>query len=742
MSKNFELMRSIDGGRRVLSEVNNARSPQTFKPNQDLGNKDDAHNWGRALFVLRTHWRVSALFAAVVIITVALINFAMTPIYEPEARIEVDPPGSEAFSMQSGSSTTSESEYMETQAQIMGSDALALAVIRKMRLDTSPEFVGARGTTQNGYANLAPQGYQLTPSENIALKAFKERLKVKRDSGSRIITLSFGSSSPQVAAAVTNTVSNTFVNSTFESRHNSILQSTEWLSRQLDDIRTRMEQSRRALADFQKDTGLADLDSNKSTFSDLMGELNRQLTQAKADRMQLQALLARVEQENAQTLPEVNSNPVMQELTKKLADLKSELSQTSVIYGKNHPNVKKLESQVESLETQLAAQRAVILSQLKTSYAAARAREDMMSGQIKDTSKELSLVAKYNALKKEAQANEDLYNSLYAKVKEAGIAAASKSSNVRIIDEARVLDSPTRPRRMRNLGLGILVGVFGGLMIAFIKDRLDTGVHTPQDVREWTGISSVSVLPYIDNNSHQLRDTRRILGLRRQMNLAPADKFLLERPSSVESEAMRGLQTAVMLSGRGLPPQVILIASAFQAEGKTTVAVNLAIALARNGKTCLVDADLRRPSVCRAFHIQPTSGLGSVLLGDLPLEEAFINIPEVSNLVLLPAGSPAVNAGELLSSNQMPSVIQDLRHCFNHVIVDSPPILQFADGRLLSPYVDGIVFVGRPGVTTRGAMLRSLEILSEVHAAPIIDVVLNGVDFDVSDYRHYNYGYR
>ena len=292
------------------------------------------------------------------------------------------------------------------------------------------------------------------------------------------------------------------------------MKSSEWLARQLDDIRARMMESNRVLAEFQKSIGVADVDGNKSTFADQMTELNRQLTQAQADRIQLEALLKSVQAGSPDVLPEIRNNPVVQQLSTRLAELRAELSQAKVIYGTNHPNVKKLQNQVDELQSQLEAQKTAVLGSIRTSYSAARAREELMDSQIKGASSELSQMARYNDLKREAQANSELYNSLYARVKEAGIAAASKSSNLRVVDEAHVLDSPTRPNRTLAIFVGILAALLGGVGLAFLREQFDTRIFTPEDVRDWIGdhnvALSLSSWPPTESSSRSRRPSRTI----------------------------------------------------------------------------------------------------------------------------------------------------------------------------------------------------------------------------------------
>lgn len=748
MSKNFELMsragmslRSNPGDVPPLMaiEVQSDRSGRATAPAQDR-----TPEWVRAVAILVKHWRLSATFAAVVIVTAAVVTFSIKPIYQPTAQIEVDPPG-ETFSL-NGGALLSDSEYLETQAQNLKSGRLALAVIRKLHLDQNPELVANANVRASADPKSIPSinVAQLSPSEDAALSAFQANLTTKRDSSSRLITVSFASHDPALAAMVTNAVLETFIQQAFEDRNDSVSKSTQWLSKQLDDIRLRMEESNQVLTEYQKSIGVADIDDNKNTFAEQLTELSRQLTQAQADRIQLQALLENVKAGSPDALPDVRNNPVVQQMSSKLADVKTQLAQDMVIYGANHPTVKKLQSQAVELESQLGAQKIAILSSINTSYAAAHAREQLMSNQIKGTTAQLNEMGRYNALKKEAQASSELYNALYAKVKEAGIAAASQSSNLRIVDHARVLASPTYPNRLLNLAIGIMVGLVGGIAIAFLREHTDSRIFTLEDIKQCIGSSNVAILPMVsdvDDNHRLTAGTDQLMPPKTPKKAATEPRFFLDEPSSPEAEALRSLCTSMMLSNADRPPQVILVVSSFPGEGKTTVAVNLAMAMARQGTTCVVDADLRRGRVADAFGISGSVGLTDILQGTVPLEHNLINAPDIPQLTVVPSHAGNVNAGQLVCSEAMRNVVKELRQRFQFVIIDTAPLLPFADGQALSTIVDGLVFVGRSGITTRDAVRRSLELLQQVHSAPIVQFVLNGTDVNSSEYQYYRQGY-
>ena len=244
-----------------------------------------------------------------------------------------------------------------------------------------------------------------------------------------------------------------------------------------------------------------------------------------------------------------------------------------------------------------------------------------------------------------------------------------------------------------------------------------------------TGIPSVSVLPMISEYAKPDSALGAAIVPRLKTGTNGHDsvsKFLLERPSSVEAEALRGLYTTIMLSNGGRPPQALLVVSGSPGEGKTTIASNLAIALAQRAPTCLVDADLRKGDVSRTFGLHSRNGLASVLSGSLEILDVVTPAREVPNLSIVPAGTAERNPGELMAHDSMDRVVRALREQFEFVVFDSPPILPYAEGRVISTLVDGLIVVGRYGATTRAAVARLIELLSGIHAAPILEVVLNG----------------
>jgi capsular exopolysaccharide synthesis family protein len=471
-----------------------------------------------------------------------------------------------------------------------------------------------------------------------------------------------------------------------------------------------------------------------------MVELSRQLMQAQADRIQLQSYMNDLNGVRDSSLPQISSNPVVQELTKKLAEVKAEISETRAIYGTSHPNTQKLQNQADELQAQLNAQRAEILRDMKTSYTAAQAREHLMQSQMQGASKQMTVLAQYNALKKESDASTQLYQALYQRIKEAAIAAETKSSNVRVVDRARVLDVPTRPHRKQNIEIGLLVGIFGGVVMAFLCDGMDTRIRTPEDIKRCLGADSVSVVPVIGNGERigQVRSWQPQLHNAQQK----PQLFQIDLPNSAAGEALRSICVSVRLSKQNArAPQVLLVVSPLTGEGKTTLSVNLALTLARHGRTCIVDADLRKEGVAQALGVSAYHGIREVLAKTMEVDQVLVSAVQLPNLSLLGAGSAPGEPGGLISSGAMSDLIGKLRKRFEFIVIDSPPMLLFSEGRALSALADGVIMVGRSGVTTRESLKRSMDLLRGVRSAPVVELVLNAAEQPAMDYRPYrSYG--
>jgi capsular exopolysaccharide synthesis family protein len=358
-------------------------------------------------------------------------------------------------------------------------------------------------------------------------------------------------------------------------------------------------------------------------------------------------------------------------------------------------------------------------------------------------------LVQYNILQHDADSNKQLYDGLLQKLKEAGITAGLRSSNIRVVDPALVPTTPSRPRKAKNILLALLVGLVGGIGLAIFREYLDNTVKSPTDIENLTGLPSLAVVPFLPGlNGHHGKLSRMAREATGQGVSSPRVELLAYvQPKSQISEAFRALRTSLLLSQAEHPPQVILVTSALPREGKTTAAVNLAVTLAQLGdRTLVMDADLRKPGIRRALNLTSgkDAGLSSYLAGVSSLDEVTTSHPAISNLAALTTGPVPPSPADLLSSHRMRETIADLRRRFKFIVIDSPPIMAATDAVILSSLTDGVLLVVRSGATPKEAFTRARDLLGAVKSR-LLGVVLNAVDSSAPDYyysyRYYPYAY-
>ena len=570
---------------------------------------------------------------------------------------------------------------------------------------------------------------------------------------------------PQLATQIVNTTVDEYLNETFRSRYDATLRAARSLSPQLTDLRDSVKQSDDALLNFQKTHEGAELGAATSITPDgtttagsaesgnpvavRVGELNQQLTEAMSDRLQQESYLKQIQQGDVDSLPQMKDNVLIQGLTSRLVDSRAQLAQALAIYGSNDPQVRKLELQSEEIDKQLQDQRNLIASQIQSAYASAENREKLIRNSLSEMKGELDRsnadVVQYDSLKRQADSSANLYTTLSSKIKELAMSGSISASNIRLVDEARPPLRPDGPHRFRILGLGAMFGIFGGALIAFAAENMNDTVCSVDDVRRCAELPTLALVPKISISG----STRPALPPDRLGRALPSTsmsairanglQFLTDHPNSPEAEAIRNLETSIRISpfSNQRPIQTILVTSALPGEGKTTIATNLALALARHGNTCLIDSDLRHPSITQSFGLSQHAGLQDLLTSTEDSVQRIVKpLPDVPNLTVLGVGNRFPYALELLASKHMDDLIKELRKKFDYIVLDSPPVIPFSQGRWLSTLSDASILVARCDSTTRGAISWSLEILEELKAT-VLGVVLNGVDLDA---EYYSYG--
>jgi capsular exopolysaccharide synthesis family protein len=724
---------------------------------------------------LRAYWRIFqkrrwtilsillVTFAAVLIVTIK-----EKPVYRANALLEIEKENpniatvQELFQMEAVSDN-----YLETQYKVLQSDTLARRVIEELRLSQVKEFNPPKGEWfwQNAHAAGLTEGLAVDPeTEQAILVRFNDRLSVEPVRRSRLVEVSFESQDPQVAAKAVNALASNYIQENLESRWQTAQKASEWLSEQLQSFKAKLEKSEDDLQLYAQKNGLLFLETEKGDTENIVDERLRQLqdelTRAQADRYAKESLDRLAEAGDYSSLPGVEDNKLMQDLTERLSDLEKEEAALTPTFTNDYPKVKQLQSQIDDVQKVLNQERKRAAQRIVDEYTAAVRREALVREAFEQQQQQANRVAaravQYNILKREVDTNKQLYEGLLQRLKEAGVSAGVNASNIRIVDAAVAPTKPVSPRPILNLGLALLLGLGCGIGAAFLQEHLDDTLKNSDDIERLLHVPSLALIPSRDSLNHTSaglyeaaeRTTVLSNGNGNHASLMKSSENAWIRidgngtQHSAFSEAFCGLRTSVLLSAAGRPPRSLTFVSAEPGEGKTTIASNLAISLAQLGKrVLLIDGDMRRPCVHKLFDIEDRSeGLVTCLTGDQAWRQ-LVRPTGMTDLSCLVCGPVPPNPSELLSSDRMQMLIREAMVDYDFVLVDAPPLLNVADGRILATMVEGAILVVKGGFTPRELAQQAQLHIRDV-GAHLIGVVLNDVDVRLNGYykAYYKYG--
>ncbi len=696
------------------------------------------------LLILRKHqWLILSFMLAVVTIT-AIGTFRMQPVYIATSRIEIDRENSNILPFQGTDSydyMTDLENYIETQSKILTSETLALQTVRSGILSGQTDFASDPSTSDalstGSLANMKP------PPE---LGAFLGSLSVKRVPNSRLMDVSFESTSPLLAAQIVNAHIKNFIEQNFQSRYDATTRASTWLTDQLNDWKIRVQKSEDARIAYERQNQIWALDDKQNVTSQRFSDLNKQLTDAQSERMRKQSLFEFARAGEMDSVPQIRDNPAVQDLLRKRTETYSQYTDALNQYGPNFPKVQRLQSLLKEIDVAADKEKKTAIARLENEYREALQREQILTRALDQQKTEVNQMSErmvqYSILKREAETNKALYDGLLTKLKEAGISAGLRSSNIRIVDPAMVPTYPARPAKTRNIALSFLVGLVGGIGLALLREYMDNTVKSPDDIETLAHLPSLAVVPTFTESNGDRPRVKLLKGASTNGHEKRIELVAQHLPKSQMSEAFRALRTALLLSQADHPPQVILVTSALPREGKTTAAANLAVTLAQLGdRTLLIDADLRKPGVGRLLNLGSGkyAGLSSYLAGVSSLDLVTIQHPAIPNLSAIPTGPLPPNPADLLSSHKLTDAIAELRTKFKFIVIDSPPIMAATDAVILSVKADGVLLVVRSGETPKEAFTRTRDLLLSVKCH-ILGVVLNAVDSTAPDY-YYSYRY-
>jgi len=670
---------------------------------------------------LLRYWRIifkrRYLVLGVVLMFLAVatvITLTMTPLYKSSVTIQIDPE-EKLLSYQLEDERFSGRTTLETQVTVLKSLTLTQSVLESL---------------QN--------------SGRLRSRLTSENLEVKVIPGTQIVRVSYTSEDPQFTAAVVNTMAERYMEYNFQSKYEAVTKARDFLQEEIQEMKLELERSEEKLTQYAREHGILNMAEGENLVVKKLADLSAQTTQLEG-----QLFANRYGDINSATVedfPEDIKTAKMRTLEAKVSNLDLELARLASQFGPKWPEVRKLRDELSAAREQLVQETRKAIEQEGIEYELLNEHRSRLTRAVEEQTQLVSNLREnliqYNILLRDVDTDRELYDGLLRRIKEAGISAGLRSSNIRVLDSGMVPLRPYIPNTLFNLALGLGLGLMIGCALALSLEVLDKSLKTSEDVEEKLGLPCLSVIPALELPMPELGQK-----LLTRKNGESGDEQIvpyLRSMPQVGWESYRALRTSLLLSSGGKPPQTILVTSALPGEGKSTTSVNLGISLAQAGaRTLIMELDMRKPQLAQTLNVQEGLGMSTYLSGNSELAEEIreTNIP---NLFLIPGGPIPPNPPELIGSERMQLAIQLLSRHFEFLVIDTPPIISVTDAVVLSPHVDGVILVIEGGKTPKEAVLKARNRLASAGAKILgalmnkVDVHKGGYDYDIRhDYGNY-----
>lgn len=677
-----------------------------------------------------------------------LYTLPQTPVYQAQATLEIQAVNPEFLNLRNVSPTVEEGnryspEYeIQTQVKVLGSRSLLGRVGKKLNAAAGPVPEPGRLALWARTLGLA----RPAAGREAAVESAADSLKIRGEPNTRLINVSCESASAQLAADFVNTLAAEFVDQNLEARWKTSQYVSEWLNRQTEALKIRLEQSEEALTAYARSTGLLITGEKDNLVEAKLRQVQEELSRAQGDRIARQSRLDLAATASPETLAEVLDSLALKEVQLRLTDLQRQYAELRASLTDEHPRVERVQAQINIVEAALARERNNILRRIRNDFDGAAEREKLLEAQytrlLELVSDQGDKIAHYNILKREAEINRQLYQNILQRVKEAGVSSALRASNVRVVDPAEAPKVPARPDLRLNLALGMMLGGLAGVGFILYRERADTTLHLPGESGQLLNTFELGVIPSAAVPVPLPR-------LRRAPKEHEVALVSYDRAPSILAESFRAVLTSILFCGdHGGSPRVLVLASANPREGKTTAASNLAIVLAQIGRrVLLIDGDLRRPRLHDLFSLQNAEGLSTLLLCPVAVPGApfafdgAVQLTAVPNLFVLPSGPSSTAISSAVYSSRLPQLIRAAREQYEFVLIDTPPMLHMPDARVIGRHADGVILVLRASQTTRDAARRAHQRFRD-DGTRVFGTILNDWNPRDSGYSRYYDGYK
>lgn len=705
---------------RLVVPSNEVYPEEILEPRSGLNLREFINTLSRHKMLLVSFTLATLLFAMI-------MTLLMDPIYRASSTVQIQRNAKKVVNidMLNTLESRSDKDFYETQRQLIQSRTLARRVINQLNLERNASSAGI--VTQ--FKSML--GLQSNLNNPSAIEtAFLDGLSVTPVSNSQLIQINYESTDPQLSADITNAVTKTFVRMNLERRFDTASYSKEFLSTSLNTTKQNLETSERLLNKYATKHGIIQAPDGEDSNTHSLKKMAEELVTAEKERIEAESAYLQSKQtanDNNAISVRILKDPYIQSLRKTIARLEANSQEILKKHSPRSAKAKRIKQQIDEVRSQINIESYAIKSALKSEFAAAQQKEEMIRKQLgllkKETLELQGKSIKYNMLLREVQSNRDLYKDLLDQLKKVGIAGNVDNNNISIIDKAGVPYKKYKPNFKTNLTFGLLLGLLLGMGAAFLREFMDDSVKNPDELERLTGLPVLGMLPALKL-------------------LSPRSIALqsYHEPKSPLAEAIRSLRTSLRFSTREGTPKSTFITSSAAGEGKSSVALNLATAYAQAGnKVLIIDADLRNPTLHKLFKLENYEGLTNYLAGGGSSSD--ISQPTmVKNLYTITSGPIPPDPVELLSGQRMGTLLSNSSADFDYIIIDGPPVLGLADALVISGLCDATIVTVEAGKTRKVTLMKSLKRLERAHGT-IVGVLFTRVDRSIDSDYHEDYHY-
>lgn len=658
-----------------------------------------------------------------------------TPIYQASAKIQADPVQPNASAQDQYIMNSMVFLFYETQYEIIQSRKVAETVVDKLDLvnkyKAELEELKAEGGNKGLLDPLKSYIKELLSSEEeqtaqpvelndnqlrtMLAQGIQAGLSVSGGTQSQIINISYQSEDPQLAANIVNAISESYIEFGLEARLSQIKDTAEWLSEQLEELRVTLQESEDKLRNFRLSQNLMDTEQQQRIANTQLQTLNTELVRAQTQLSEAQEIYSQIQQLEREggdyrALGPVLQSNTIRDLVREESTLSRKVQELSERYGEKHPKMIAARSDLASAQVNLDREAAKIVENIRKEYRLAQVQEQNIRDLITQTTTDLQSYQgdsfELTRLEREVENNRRVYESFLGKLMEADVSGDYDASNIRIIDNATIPEYPVKPRGALIIAASLVFGAFFGVVFAFVRELMGNVFRTPDQLEQELSLPSLGITPLVK---------------KKKGNVEPEKQYIADQRSTF-AEAINTIRTGLMFSNIDNPPKTILITSTNGSEGKTTLAINLAVALSQMDKTLLIEMDLRKPAVGRDLGIKADMGLSDLLSGKTDTN-VFHQVEGAPNLNVITCGTIPPNPMELISSKRFANLLQSLRERFTHIVIDSPPTLPVSDSCVLAKMVDATIVAVKAEETKISMAKETITRLNKVNAT-ITGVVL------------------